>query len=95
MPVEHLIIYNIEGLDAAGVAAMTEEGTRMLSKIPGVRAVFTGTAFQPEAAYHYTWIVRFCHTDVIESYKHHPDHTTFADTHFRPVAKDRISIDYV
>ncbi len=93
-PVEHLIIYNAEGLDEAGADEMMREGTRILSGIPGVRAVFTGSAIQPDAAYRYTWLVRFCHPMVIESYKHHPDHVAFADNYFRPVAGDRISIDY-
>lgn len=93
-PVEHLIIYNVEGLDEAGVENLMVEGTRILSAIPGVRAIFTGEAVQEDAAYRYTWLVRFCHKAVIESYKHHPDHVAFADKYFRPVAGKRISIDY-
>lgn len=94
-PVEHVIIYNVEGLDEAGVAAMVAEGSDVLSGIPGVRSVFAGKAFRSEASYSYAWMIRFCHPNVIESYKHHPDHVAFADTHFRPVAGDRISIDYI
>ena len=67
---------------------------RILGAIPGVRAVFTGEAVKQDAAYRYTWLVRFCHPAVIESYREHPDHVAFADNLFRPVAGERISIDY-
>jgi fructose-bisphosphate aldolase class II len=94
MPVEHLIIYNVEGIDKSGVEAMIAEGRRVLSAIPGVREVFTGEAVQDDAKYHHTWLVRFCHPAVIDSYREHPDHVSFADKLFRPVAGERISIDY-
>ena len=95
MPVEHLIIYNVEGIDKSGVEAMIAEGRRVLSAIPGVREVFTGEAVQDDAKYRHTWLVRFCHPAVIDSYREHPDHVTFADTLFRPMAGERISIDYL
>ena len=94
MPVEHLIIYSVEGIDKAGAETMIAEGRRVLSAIPGVREVFTGEAVQEDAKYRYTWLVRFCHPAVIDSYRAHPGHVTFADTLFRPVAGERISIDY-
>ncbi len=94
-PVEHLIIYNVEGLDTAGVKKMIAEGRRLLSAIPGVREVFTGEAMKEDDKYRYTWLVRFCHPAVIDSYREHPDHVAFADNHFRPVAGGRISIDYI
>jgi fructose-bisphosphate aldolase class II len=94
MPVEHLIIYNVKGIDRAGAEAMIAEGRQVLSAIPGVREVFTGETMQDNAKYRYTWLVRFCHPLVIDSYREHPDHVTFADKLFRPVAGERISIDY-
>jgi fructose-bisphosphate aldolase class II len=93
-PVEHLIIYNVKGLDRQVVEAMMAEGRRTLGAIPGVRAVLTGEAVKQDAAYRYTWLVRFCHPAVIDSYRKHPDHLAFADNRFRPVAGERISIDY-
>jgi len=95
LPVEHLIIYNVEGIDKSGVEAMIAEGRRVLSAIPGVREVFTGEAVQDDAKYRHIWLVRFCHPAVIDSYREHPDHLTFADKLFRPVAGERISIDYL
>jgi len=93
-PVEHLIIYNTSASDEESVAAMMAEGRRVLAAIPGVREVFTGNAVQQGASYRHTWLVRFCHPAVIDSYREHPDHVAFADHHFRPIAGDRISIDY-
>jgi fructose-bisphosphate aldolase class II len=92
-PVEHLIIYNAEaGTDT--VHDMMDEGRKVLSAIPGVREVFTGDAVQEAARYRFSWLVKFCHPAVIDSYRKHPDHVAFADKLFRPVAGDRISIDY-
>ena len=66
----------------------------ILSSIPGVREVIIGRAIRSDATYFYTWLIRFCHIDVIDSYRNHPKHIDFADTLFRPVAGERISIDY-
>ncbi len=93
-PVEHLIIYNVEGLDDVGAKTMMAEGRRVLATIPGVREVFTGEAVQADASYRYTWLVRFCHPAVIDNYREHPAHVAFADNLFRPVAGKRISIDF-
>ena len=94
LPVEHVIIYNVEGLDEAGTQAMMAEGRRVLSAIPGVLEVVTARALKEDAAYRYSWLVRFCHPAVVDSYRDHPDHAAFADRRFRPVAGKRISIDY-
>lgn len=92
-PVEHLIIYNA----AAGndeVHIMVDAGRKVLADIPGVRGIFTGEAVQEGARYRFSWLVRFCHPAVIDSYREHPAHIAFADKLFRPIAGDRISIDY-
>jgi fructose-bisphosphate aldolase class II len=94
MPVEHLIIYNVEGLDDEGVKNIMAKGRQVLGEIPGVREVVTGQAVKTDAAYRYAWLVQFCHPAVIDSYRDHPDHVAFADQIFRPVAGGRISIDY-
>jgi len=94
LPVEHIILYNVEGLDETGVEAMMAEGRRVLSAIPGVLAVDTGRAVKEGVDYRYCWRVRFCHPAVIDSYREHPDHVAFADQRFRPYAGGRVSIDY-
>ena len=94
LPVEHVILFNTEGLDANGVMDMMAEGKRILSEIPGVRQVFTGNVVQEDGNYRHCWVVLFTDRSVIDSYRVHPDHQHFADTHFRPYAGGRISLDY-
>ncbi len=93
-PVEHVIIYNVTGITEQDANAMMAKGQQALSTIPGVRELISGRALKEDAAYRYTWLVRFCHPAVIDSYRNHPAHLAFADQHFRPVAANRISIDY-
>jgi fructose-bisphosphate aldolase class II len=93
--VDHVIIYNIDTTTEVDVEAMMAKGRRVLSRIPGVCEVFTGQALGDKAPYAFSWNVRFCHPAVVDSYREHPDHKAFADGWFRPVAADRISIDFV
>jgi len=93
-PVEHVIIYNVQGLDDEGVEQMMAEGRRVLAAIPGVRRVFTGEAVKDGAAYRFSWQVRFASREVIDSYREDPVHEAFADGWFRPYAAERIGIDF-
>lgn len=92
--VEHLIVYNLS--DDAGDRAddIMREGREVLARIPGVRRVFTGNAVAADAKFRHCWLVRFAGEPVIASYRDHPLHRAFADRRFRPLAGDRISIDY-
>jgi fructose-bisphosphate aldolase class II len=93
--VEHLIVYNVDpALEDAKVTAMMARGREVLGAIPGVRRVFTGRTIDAGSAYRYCWLIRFASPLVRDSYRDHPDHVTFADTLFRPVAQDRITIDF-
>ena len=93
-PIEHLIIFNVSGIDDQQAQAMMAEGKESLSTLPGVRSVVTATAVKEDAQFRFGWLIRFCHPAVIDSYRDHPVHVDFADRLFRPVAGDRISIDY-
>lgn len=93
-PVEHVIVYNVDGLDEQGVEAMMAAGREQLGSIPGVLDVFTGRALTDNPQFRYCWLVRFTHPAVIRSYATHPAHVTFADRLFRPVAGKRITIDF-
>jgi fructose-bisphosphate aldolase class II len=92
--VEHVILFNTEGLSDEQAADMMREGQRILSTLPGVRRVVTGNAVQADASYRYCWVIRFAHPAVIDSYRVHPEHQAFADKRFRPYAGGRVSIDY-
>lgn len=94
-PVEHMIIYNaVERMSDEQIRAVMSKGRQLLSKIPGVREVFTGEAIKKEAQYRFCWLVRFTHKTVIDSYYKHPDHINFTDNLFQPCTRDRISVDY-
>jgi len=92
-PIEHLIVYNTTTDDSISVE-LAAEGRRVLDRIPGVRATWSGHAVTADASYRWCWLIRFAHPAVIDSYREHPDHVAYADNHFRPVAGERISIDY-
>ena len=92
-PVEHCIAYNFAGTEE-DARRMAERGRRELGAIPGVMNIFTGRAVDDSARFRYVWLVRFAHRAVIESYRKHPVHVAFADSAFRPNAKDRRSIDF-
>ncbi len=93
-PVEHVILYNLSGGDPEQAEMLMAEGRRVLGAIPGVREVVTGKTARENARYRYTWLIRFCHPKVIDSFREHPDHVAFADKLFRPLASDRVSVDY-
>jgi fructose-bisphosphate aldolase class II len=93
-PVAHLILYDADGLDEAGVEAMMAQGREVLSAIPGVRRVAAGRAVKADVPYHWCWVIEFASEKVIDSYRDHPDHVAFADGLFRPIARERLSIDY-
>lgn len=94
LPVEHVIIFNVGANTSVDIAAVMAHGRRVLSQIPGVRNVSTGTAVHERARYQFCWLVRFASRTVIDTYRDHPIHKKFADELFRPIATDRISIDF-
>lgn len=93
-PVAHVIIYNVKGISDAEVEAMMARGRDVLAQIPGVLRVATGRAVAAGARYRFCWLVEFAHRAVIDSYRDHPLHRQFADQVFRPVAGDRVSVDF-
>ncbi len=93
-PVEHMILFNAENVSDAQLNAILAHGRDVLAKIPGVRRVFAGWAVPDRARYRLCWLIEFAHEQVIDSYRDHPDHVAFASQFFRPVAGDRISIDF-
>jgi fructose-bisphosphate aldolase class II len=69
-------------------------GREMLATIPGVRRVVTGWAVAGKPRYRFCWLIEFTHRTVIDSYREHPLHRQFADNLFRPIAVDRVSVDF-
>jgi fructose-bisphosphate aldolase class II len=93
-PVEHVILYNVEGADDTRIGAMMARGREVLAQIPGVRRVITGWAVADKPKYRCCWLVEFASRAVIDSYRQHPLHVQFADQLFRPLAADRVTIDF-
>jgi len=93
-PVEHVIVYNVEHVPDAQVEAMMARGREILATVPGVRRVVSGWAVADKPRYRFCWLIEFTHRAVIDSYREHPLHKQFADNLFRPIAGDRMSIDF-
>ncbi|MBI3774245.1 MAG: ketose-bisphosphate aldolase [Gammaproteobacteria bacterium] len=94
-PIHHVIVYNAAESSASEVAAIMARGHGVLSEIPGVRRVVTGWSAQETSRFRYCWLIEFAHRKVIDSYRDHPDHVAFANDVFRPVANERISLDFI
>lgn len=92
--IEHVVLYNDDGVDEAGLAAVLEEGVRVLGAIPGVRRVFVGRSVTADGRYRHAWVVRLAGEGVVGLYRDHPAHVAFADRRFRPLAPDRMTIDF-
>jgi fructose-bisphosphate aldolase class II len=94
-PVEHVVLYNVELVGDAEVEALMARGRAVLAQIPGVRRVITGWAVAERPRYRYCWLIEFAGRAVVEAYRDHPLHVEFAERLFRPVAGDRVTIDFV
>lgn len=92
--VEHLIVFNAEA-SPEEVRRMVAEAKAVLTQIPGVLGVRYGEALNPGARYRYWLSVVFAGPEVVEVYRDHPLHVDFANRVFRPMAKDRITTDYL
>lgn len=93
-PIEHVIVFNVSTSAPVDIQPVMAHGQRVLSEIPGVRRVYVGRALKADAAYRFCWLVQVVHPAVIDSYREHPAHKKFADEMFRPIAPDRITIDF-
>jgi fructose-bisphosphate aldolase class II len=93
-PVAHVVEFNVPATALAGLEAILQTGRRRLATIPGVRSVATGEAVADNARYRYCWIVTFANEHVVRYYRDHPIHIEFADHYFRPIAEDRLTIDF-
>jgi fructose-bisphosphate aldolase class II len=91
--VEHVILFN-SSEDEAGTEEIIAAGRAVLAAIPGVRQVETGQAVAENAPYRHAWLIRFAAEPVIAAYDRHPDHVAYAGGQFRPIAAERLKVDY-
>ena len=93
--IRHLIVFNIrDGATHEECLAMAEHGRIVLARIPGVLQVSFGVALVQTARYRYNFTIDLENEQAVQQYQVHPLHVAFADEHFRPLAPDRITIDY-
>jgi len=95
LPVEHLIIHNVNSNYAKLFKSIMSEGKEILSQIPGVREVFLGEALQENSKYKFYWSVRFTHKAVLDSFRENQDFESFLKKKFNANVSDLISIDYL
>src|SRR3569623_898287 len=93
-PVAHVVEFNVPADALPKLKDILLTGRLRLATIPGVRRVATGEAVAADARYRYCWIVTFANEQVMRYYRDHPLHVEYADNHFRPIAEDRLTIDF-
>jgi len=93
--IRHLIVFNIRpGATHEECLAMAELARQELAQIPDVMDISFGTSLAENARYRYTIVIDLRNEEALRQYRDHPIHVAFADTHFRPLAVDRITTDY-
>ena len=93
-PVEHVVAFNAPSLSPSEIDRLFAIGREALGAVPGVRQVRIGRALAANARYRLCWFIRFANAAVADAYRTDPAHLAFADQHFRPVAADRMTIDF-
>lgn len=93
-PVAHVVEFNVPPDAQPKLEDILQTGRRRLATIPGVRRVVTGEAVAANTRYRYCWIITFANEQVMRYYRDHPLHVEYADHHFRPIAEDRLTIDF-
>lgn len=92
--VVQLLEFNIRQDALSEIDKVLAEGRHRLAMIPGVRRVATGKAIGADARHQYCWLITFANEKVLGFYSRHPLQLDFADTCFRPLADDRMTIDF-
>src|SRR3569623_131204 len=93
-PVAHVVEFNVPADALPKLEDILQTGRRRRATIPGVRRVATGEAVAADARYRYCLIITFANEQVMRYYRDHPLHVEYADHHFRPIAEDRVTIDF-
>ncbi len=92
--VTHIVAYSAPGLDAPALSALVSEGQRVLSGIPGVRAVQMGSVIDEGSRYRHCMLVRLVSAEAAESFRRHPAYLGFMERRLGPATSDRIVGDY-
>ncbi|MEJ1092173.1 Dabb family protein [Microbacterium istanbulense] len=97
MSIRHVVMWKMNGADAAERAAQAAEVARLLNGLDGVvpqlRAVFAGANTEyPDANWDVTLVSDFDSLDDLEAYQVHPAHEEAA-AYIRSVAAGRAAVD--
>lgn len=93
-PVAHVVEFNVPADALPKLKDILQTGRQRLATIPGVRRVAIGEAVAADARYRYCWIITFANEQVMRYYRDHPLHVEYAEHYFRPIAEDRLTIDF-
>jgi fructose-bisphosphate aldolase class II len=93
-PVQHVIVCSLSHPPDTQVEPMLGRGSEAIAEIPGVRRVISSWAVREALRFRLCWLVELAHEKVIESWRQRPDHAAFAGKLLRPIAGERITIDF-
>ncbi len=94
LTVEHLIVHNVNSYSIESIRQVMLEGKIILSKIPGVRSVFTGEAIQDKSKYNFCWLVQFTHQDALDNFHQHKNFGDFLKNKLNSNVSDLINLDF-
>lgn len=92
--IHHVIEFNVRPDALTEINNVLALARERLATIPGVRRVATGKAINANARYQFCWIMTLASEKAATYYRAHPTYVEFADSCFRPIADDRLSIDF-
>jgi fructose-bisphosphate aldolase class II len=92
--VQQVVICSLDHPPDTQVEHMLGRGNQALAGIPGVRRVISGWTVREALRFRLCWLVELAHERVVESWRERPDHATLVGKLLRPIAGDRIRIDF-
>lgn len=92
--VQHVVICSLDHPPDTQVEHMVGRGSEALAEIPGVRRVISGWTVREALRFRLCWLVEVAHESVVASWRERPDHATLAGKLLRPIAGDRLSVDF-
>ncbi len=90
----HVVVFNVPRLETQALRTLMAEGQRVLSGIPGVRAVQVGSVADEGGRYRHCILARLVSAAAAEAFRRDPTYVGFMERHLAPVASDRVAGDY-
>jgi fructose-bisphosphate aldolase class II len=93
-PVQHVIVCSLSHPPDSQVEHMLRRGSEAIAEIPGVRRVISGWTVREAVRFRLCWLVELAHEKVVESWRERPEHAALTGKLLRPIAGERITIDF-